>query len=120
MERLQVAEELGGLTPPVTKKSWVPGFGLSHKGLVADSQTLAELSGHWPRVRTPDAPATVSEDTSWTALTATLTATAGAACCMMEPQAMEAAEADATTAAPSLAVAVGPRLDAREKAKRSM
>jgi hypothetical protein len=72
----------------VTKKSWVPGFGLSHKGLVADSQTLAELSGHWPGVLTPDGPATVSDDTSWTALTATV----GAAYCMMEPQAMEAAD----------------------------
>ena len=115
MERLQVAEELGGLTPPVTKKSWVPGFGLSHEGLVADSQTRAELSGHLSGVLTPDSPATVSDDTSWTALTAI----AGAAYCMTEPQAMEAAEADAT-AVLSSAVAVGLKLDARERAKRSM
>jgi len=96
----------------VTKKSWVPGFGLSHEGLVADSQTRAELSGHLSGVLTPDSPATVSDDTSWTALTAI----AGAAYCMMEPQAMEAAEADASTAVLSSAVAVGLKLDAREVA----
>ena len=79
--------------------------------LVMDSQTRAELPRHWPEVLTSDGPAAVSEDTSRTALTAT----AVTADCMKEPQAMEAAEADATTAVLSLAVVVGLKLDAREK-----
>jgi hypothetical protein len=109
----------------VTKKSWVPSVGLSHKRLVMDSQTRAELSRHWPEVLTSDRPAAVSEDTSRTALTATaLTATD----CRKEPQAMEATEpgctsgedATAGTTALSLVAAVGVKSNAWEKMKKSM